>query len=398
MNMFKQSPDLFRQQDLQALLDHHNEPCVSIYMASERKSADIRPIVFELGQLLDQAESKLADAGYRISEIEHLLRPARQLLTGLRTPFWQHQSEGLALFLCADGEFVYRLPLHFAQQVHVGNRFYIRPLIPLLSGDGRFYILALSENQVRLFQATRFTVDQIALRDTPQSFAESLRFDEFEKQLQQHSTSSSGLGRGRRAAVFHGQGSVGDAASTKTYLMHFLHKVDAEVIAILGEQTAPVVLAGVKGIQGSYRKLSRCQYLVEHGISGSPDRMNVWDLHSRAWALVAPLFQQTKTEAIERFHRLHNKGDLRAIDNAKHILLSARDKQVETLLVSVEAQVWGSFDPLNGELIMHRAAQLSNEDLLNLAVHYTLSNGGMVYALDAKEMPSGLDMAAILRY
>jgi len=42
--------------------------------------------------------------------------------------------------------------------VVVSDRFHLKPLLPLLTGDGRFYILALSQNQVRLLQGTRYSV------------------------------------------------------------------------------------------------------------------------------------------------------------------------------------------------------------------------------------------------
>jgi hypothetical protein len=42
--------------------------------------------------------------------------------------------------------------------VVVTDRFHIKPLLPLLSGDGRFYVLALSQSEVRLLQGTRYSV------------------------------------------------------------------------------------------------------------------------------------------------------------------------------------------------------------------------------------------------
>jgi hypothetical protein len=36
-------------------------------------------------------------------------------------------------------------------------------LLSLFTGNGHFYILALSQNQVRLLEGTRYTVDEISI-------------------------------------------------------------------------------------------------------------------------------------------------------------------------------------------------------------------------------------------
>jgi hypothetical protein len=48
----------------------------------------------------------------------------------------------------------YRLPFPFQEFVVVTERFHVKPLLPLLSGDGQFYLLALSQNGVRVLQGT----------------------------------------------------------------------------------------------------------------------------------------------------------------------------------------------------------------------------------------------------
>ena len=88
-----------------------------------------------------------------------MLEPASKLLQ--EPYFWQHQSDGLAIFLSANRVRRYRLPLHFEELVVVIDNFYIRPLLPLFTGDGQFYILALSQNDVRLLNGTRYSVSEV---------------------------------------------------------------------------------------------------------------------------------------------------------------------------------------------------------------------------------------------
>ena len=43
----------------------------------------------------------------------------------------------------------------------------MRPLLPLLIGGGRFYVMALSQDEIRLFEGTRFSLDELAVDGLP---------------------------------------------------------------------------------------------------------------------------------------------------------------------------------------------------------------------------------------
>jgi hypothetical protein len=132
------------------------------------------PIRFK--NLLREAEERLIKRGLPAPESKELLESAQRLLQG--DLFHQHQSDGLAMFLSVEMFRYYLLPFVFKELVIVTDRFHIRPLLPLLSGDGRYYILALSQNKVRLLQGTHYSVNEVALADVPKDLAETLRDDD----------------------------------------------------------------------------------------------------------------------------------------------------------------------------------------------------------------------------
>ena len=76
--------------------------------------------------------------------VAEMLRPADELLTNRE--FWQHHSDGLAIFLADGISRIHRLPRRFEELVVMGKKFYIQPVLPLFSGNGNFYILALNLN------------------------------------------------------------------------------------------------------------------------------------------------------------------------------------------------------------------------------------------------------------
>lgn len=127
------------------------------------------------------------------------------------------------MFLAPDYFARYRLPVKFEEIAVASNRFYIKPLLPVVSGEGEFYVLALSQDEVRFFHGARYTMSAVALLNVPTSLAEALRYDEFENQLQFHSatgqTTVTGAPGGPPPSIFHGQGNAGDDMIVKSQLL-----------------------------------------------------------------------------------------------------------------------------------------------------------------------------------
>jgi hypothetical protein len=95
--------------------------------------------------------------------------------------FRQRQNQGLALFLAPHIFREYRVPVALDEWVVVTHRFHIKPLLPLLSGNGHFFVLALSQKEVRLLQGTRYSISEVELQGVPQGITEALRFEDVEK-------------------------------------------------------------------------------------------------------------------------------------------------------------------------------------------------------------------------
>jgi hypothetical protein len=209
--------ELFPREELKALVKRREGPCVSIYMPTHRAFPETKQDPIRFKNLLRQAEERLKAVGLRSPDAKKLLKPARALIKdGL---FWQYQGDGLATFISSDGFYHYRLPLKFDELLVVTDRCHIKPLLSLIGLDGRFYILALSQNEVKFFQCTRHSVREVELKNVPRSLGEALKYDDPERQLQFH-TRAPAAG-GERAAMFHGQGVGKD--DTKDNILRFFH-------------------------------------------------------------------------------------------------------------------------------------------------------------------------------
>lgn len=255
-------------------------------------------------------------------------------------------------------------------QVAVSEPFRIAPLLPLLGGDGRFYVLALSENGVRLLQGTRHTTSAVDLGSAPTSLAEALRAHDRDEPLQFHTQPS--LGRGRRGAIFHGQG-VG---------------IDTKK-----DDRVPLVLAAVGELMPLYRQASTYPHLLNRGIEGNPDRLSPSELHDCAWPLVEPLFRQEEEEALARYRQLTGTG--RTASKVAEVVPAACRGEVETLFVARDGKCWGTFDAAACRVEEHEREKPGDDDLLDLAAAQTLQRGGSTHLLARSQMPDTALLAAI---
>lgn len=382
--------NIIQKDNLQKLMGKQKGLCVPIFMPTRQAGPQTRQNPIRFKNLLARAEKQLMAGGLNASEVEKFLDPAQRLLQN--TIFWQHQYDGLAVFLTSDKFYHYRLPFNFEKLVVVANRFHIKPLLPLFSGGGRFYILALSQNEVRLLQGTRFSVSEIELEGLPKNIDEALRFDDPEKQLQFHTKTSKR--RGKRAAMFHGHG-VGIDES-KVNILRYFRQIDEGLHILLKEERAPLVLAGVEYLFPIYKEASTYQYIVEEGIGGNPEELSPEELHTQAWSIVNPLFIKTQREAVAQYKQL--AGTKRTSIDLNIIIPAAYHGRIEFLFVAVGVQNWGSFEPKTNEVSLHQKAEPYNEDLLDFSAIHTLLNGGTVFAMEPEKVPDGELLAAVFRY
>jgi hypothetical protein len=379
--------NVLTRNNLNLLMAVHKGPCVSVFMPMHRSGSETQQDPIRLKNLIREAEERLITRGIPAPEARELLEPAERLLRdGL---FRQHQSDGLAMFLSLGVFHYYLLPFVFEELVIVTDRFHIRPLLPLLSGDGRYYILALSQNKVRLLQGTHYSVNEVSLADVPKNLAETLRDDDSWKELQMHSAISGG--QGTFSSVTHGS-----EVDSKENIKRYFRRVDKGLHELVRDERVPLVLAGVDYLHPIYKEVNTYPHLMEAGVGGSPERLSAKELHAQSWTVVRPYFQKAQDEAVDQYKQFISSG--RASNRVRKIILAASHGRIELLFVIPDLQQWGTFDPGTDEIHLHKKEKTGDEDLLEFAAIQTLLNGGIVYLVGAEKMPESDPLAAVFRY
>lgn len=381
--------DLITMNELKTLVNETDYPCISIYMPTHRAGVDAGQDPIRFKNLLQQAEKELQDLGYDASDIKEIIDPARDMLQD--QSFWRHQSDGLAVFISPGNMYVYRVPLDFKEKLMTSGVFNLKQLIPYFTNTGRYMILGLSKSEIMLFDCTRYKIDMVDLSNYPVNMRDTLKYFEFEKQLQFHTGAASA--GGERAAVFHGH-DVSD--EEKDALLQWFQRVNSVLGDIISNDQVPIVPAGVEYLVSLFRKANTFQGLVDDSIQGAMESLSIEELHSKSLDIMETLFKEDQNKAIERYNEL--KGTGKTLSNVEEVVTASFNGRIDILMVCSNKQVWGNFDRNSGIAQVYENHQEGSSDLLNLAVIQTLVNSGDVYILDADDMPDEELLAAVLRY
>lgn len=375
--------DIINTHDLLRLADQGGGTRISIFLPTHRGGPQTERNRIRLKNRLRYAHHALRTDGIPTRQIDAMLEPGYRLLdlVGL----WDQPSDGLAVFLGPDGLHHLRVPLRLPELVTVGDRFVVRPLLPLVNANGHFYVLALSQNEIRLFHGTRVGLDQVRLDGLPLAVWLTMP----RRQPQVHAFLADRGGTGGRA-VFHG----GDDYDAKPLILQHFRRVDHALRGLLGGDQAPVVLAGVRYLQAIYHQANTHPHLLPTGIDGSPANASPDQLHRRAWALVEPLLRGHETAAATGYRALQGTG--RTSNTPEEVFAAARQGRVETLFLCTNTPEWRT--RADREPLVRLADGHTPSDQLDLAAVATLRHAGTVYAVPAARIPDANPVAAILRY
>ncbi len=377
--------DKLTQADLQQLMETRQADCVTLYapmVMDDPQNYDQNRIYFKNG--LAEVRSRLE--GMTDEAVDNYLKPLSRLLTD--DVFWSNQSHGLAAFLVDGMVQTYRLPIEFEPMVFVSSRFFIKPLLSYFENCQPFYILAMSQNCVRLFSGNRYGAEKVELENVPTSLQEALAYDDPEKEQQGH-TAAARQGRGDNTdVVYHGHDPQDEHMSD---LKRFAWQVRNGLGDNLTDEDAPIVLAGTPDTV-SYLRESADFNFTDTSITGNVDHLDGKELHKKAWEIVEPLFSAEQQTAVKRYNNL-SKTDQVTTDRLK-VVQAAYFGAIDTLFIPVDESLWGVFDKQTGEIEVHSLREDSSIDLFDAAAVKTLENGGKVH-LGGDDMPR---FGAILRY
>jgi hypothetical protein len=362
-------------------------PCVSLYLPVRRGGPGQRRICWK--NLTGEARDRLEARGLERRAIKRLLAPGAALLDEAAAA--PDAPDGLALFLASGFARSIRLPRPPAPLARVARSFHLAPLLGQLGENGRFLVLALSKGRVRLLEGDWAGLRKLKVPGLPADMAEALSRHDTDEPLIFHTHHA--VGKGGDQTMFHGHGVGVDDA--KDDLLLYFRLVDRALHPRLRTERAPLVLAAVASHWPIYRAANTYAHLLPEGVAGNPDHYGGKELHDRAWAVVAPLFEEARRRSAGLFAQRAGNG--RAVADLDGAVRAAHQGLVEVLFAADGPPCWGTVDPETGAVTRHEEERPGDEDLVNFAVLHAARHGGAVHVTPPGETPGGGRVAALLR-
>ena len=378
--------DRFTTTDLESLIQKRERDCLSLFMPTVQAGPETRQNGLRYKNQLSAAEKLLRG---RDVPIDPFMEPLRALAH--ESLFWANQSEGLVVFRSASTFLTYRLPVPFRGLLSLTDHFHIKPLLPFLRADQKFFILALSKKQVRLVECSLQHASIVEVPNMPNG-SEFLGVDDPQNRLQFRSVGR--RGDKKTTALFHAHGTAVD--ENKEDVLQYFHQVNKALEPVLKNEKAPLFLAGVEYLLPVYLETNTYPHVLDETIEGNPDGLSAEELKASVRSTMENLIQEQEQKAIadyrDRASHAPSSSDL------KEVVSAAFFGRVDTLLAASDEEAWGVFDGKKNEVIRSDVMKPGYCDLIDLASVHTIQNGGTAITLTRASIPGNGQVAALFRF
>ncbi len=352
--------------DLKQLASIAGDRCVSILMQTHRSGREVQQGPIRLKNLLKEASQKLKAAGHDDSILDPLVSKPNE------NEFWQHQGEGLAIYLTPSDCRMFRLNRSVDEKVCVGESFFVQPLIRESNSGGEHFVLSLSWDSAELFRAAGESLTMVETSALPAKFDDLVLPRDPEENLQNTSHRSGGNAAGTSTAMFHGQGE--GEGKIEADRNQYLSLVGDEVAGAIYNTGLPLVVVATSEVTGHFEATTKVQ--VDAKVDGSPSEWTSDELRDHAHKAIAHQLKPDHSEFAECFGTA--MANSKASDDIDEILIAAKAGRVDSLMVCQHED---------------------HSEQTNQAVLETLRSGGDVLQCSPERMPGDdIIIAAIFRY
>ncbi len=369
---------------IKKLIQKNGQRKVTLTLPTE-KVGDKRqqnPIRFK--NLLTHASGQLVERGMREDEAAAYLQPAKELLG--QPLFWSSMEHGMVVYLAPDYFEVFKIPYEIREMVYVNQHFRITPLLPMISTNGSFCVLAISQENVRLLRCTRTNVTNITPEEIPVTISGWL--DETPQPHIQFHTGTEGDG-----AMFFGHGASEE--DRKEILQQYFRDVEKGITAAMKRINDPLVLAGLKTNISLYKKVNNYGRILENAIERNPDDLTDAQVRDHGWEHIRDYFLKDLYQSVDVYRESPSE---RISSDPSEIITSTIMGKSAAIFIKKDHIRWGKYDDANHKVLYRNEPGSDDVDLMNWLSIKGLETGSNVYILSPDEMPDQSEVAALFRF
>jgi hypothetical protein len=252
-------------------------PAISVLVPTHRTSPDNQQDPIRVRNAVNEAISRVTEE-YGAREMSDLVAELKAMAEEVD---YQHTLDGLAIFVSDEVAEKHYLPYPVRERVVIGETFATRDLVLAMNRSPRYWVLALSEQPTRLYEATHTVLTEFIGHGFPMTHK----------------------GPGGGSALRGGHG-LSPSKQRDEGQRVFFRAVDEALGEVLSEDPLPVILAGIGRNHAFYQEITQHGDSIVGTITGSHDRTSPHELAELAWP------------AMEESQALRRAGDLEEFGNA----------------------------------------------------------------------------------
>lgn len=370
------------------LLSTDKQPCISLYQSTHRHRPENEQDLIRFNNLRKDVEESLKRQ-FAESNVQELMKPLNFLAQDRN--FWEHATDGLALFANEEKCIVYQLQRPVKQLAIVATSFHIKPLIRVFQSADRYHLLGLNRNEFTLYEGTRYGVEEITLNPSIERTIDGALGDEYiEKTLRAGTYSGE-----RGTAMFHGQGGKKEVLDQRTE--RFFRYVDREILKNYSQpMQLPLYLVALDEYHTPFQRISHNSFLQKEGIKLDYTSLSLDDLQKRSWEMIEPMYLQKTKDLVDRFYAA--QAQLQASSDIAEVARAAVAGRISEILIESDRIYPGRIDGSTGELVEGNLTDPKIDDALDDIAELVFSQQGEVVVVPAERMPTDTGVAATFRY
>jgi hypothetical protein len=361
--------------EIRSLVGLRADACVSIYLSTTPQTQHVAASRIAFGNLTKTALEQLDTNGF--DKRRRALLEAELSALGEDDDFWRLQANSLAILATPETVRTYRLATAVTDTVEVSDRYHLKPLLRAVAFPQHAFVLALSENSVRLVEVFADAAPAtVRVPDLPKSAA--------------NATGRASVNDRSPSGRIHG------SEGQNVLLRQFSRQVDGALRAVLSGRETPLILAAVEPLASLYRTVNTYPALEPHGLAISADHTPDNDLASAARDVLDSHYSREVDAAKALFQA--RLGQRRATTDIGEAARAATNGAVELLLVDIDQLVPGTIDEVDGAVSLAAEAGPGSYDLIDEIAGRAILSGAKVLAVRSADLPDDTSLVAILRY
>jgi hypothetical protein len=367
--------DLLNRDELIRIAGIREPGSVTIYVPTSAELNESDQARIEVKSRLREAVAQLEAASTDAAAIDSITNAVDELL--IDGDFWRRQSNSLAIFVNRSTLSTFRVGDNLVGLTGVSDRFMITPLLRAATFGHSAFVLALSQNAVRLIDISPALVaSEVLVPELPRDLKSTVALDLTND----------------RDTLAH----LRMSEEPKVRMKEFSQAIDRALQPVLAQSDRPVVLAADEPLASIFRSVSSSPRLVEPAIGGNPEERSADELAASAAPILDAVHAKELATQVTRFEEA-SSPDL-TDSTLDGVAVAATSKAIDTLFVDIDQHIPGYVDELSGVITRSETEDAFDYDVVDEIVRRALLSDARVIAVRAGEVPGAGPVAAILRF